>query len=58
MKLFHFALLQEVPPGLLAGLHARMVSGPELTALPFPAAMRAAREQALLLLSRNHDRLR
>jgi len=50
MELQHFKLLKAPPPALLSELHARMVAGEELTALPFPAAMRTARERAIALL--------
>jgi len=50
MELLHFKLLKAPLPTLLSELHARMVAREELMALPFPAAMRVARERAIALL--------
>ena len=50
MTILHFSLLQKPSSALLASLHGQMAGPEELRALPFPAAMRAAKEQAGSLL--------
>ena len=52
MELLHYDLLKSPSPALLSEFHARLVAKEALTSLPFPAAMRAAREQAVVLLSK------
>lgn len=51
MRLWHFTLTTKPNDEILSALHAHFVDKPALLALPFPTAMKAAREKALTLLS-------
>lgn len=49
MRVYHLPLSQKPDPALLHSLHARLAAPGELPSLPFPTAMKAAKEQALSL---------
>lgn len=50
MHLFHFQLMEVPPDNVLNDLCAKMVDRQELLSLPFPTAMRTAKQNALSLL--------